>query len=56
MKHTISALVANTPGVLAEMAAAFGAYQVNITSISCGETGNPEVSRMVIRVEGATSV
>lgn len=51
MIHTISALVENRPGVLAEMAGRFGSSQVNIRSISCGETENPEVSRMVISVE-----
>lgn len=51
MIHTISALVKNRPGVLAEMAGRFGNSQVNIRSISCGETENPEVSRMVISVE-----
>ncbi|GAB7021827.1 acetolactate synthase small subunit [Salidesulfovibrio brasiliensis] len=51
MIHTISALVKNRPGVLAEMAGRFGSSQVNIRSISCGETENPEVSRMVISVE-----
>lgn len=51
MIHTISALVQNRPGVLAEMAGRFGSSQVNIRSISSGETENPEVSRMVISVE-----
>ncbi len=51
MKHTISALVMNRPGVLAEMAEEFGSKNINIKSISCGETENPEVSRMVICVE-----
>ncbi len=51
MKHTISALVENRPGVLADMAQAFSKDAVNITSISCGETEKPHVSRMVIRVD-----
>ncbi len=51
MKHTISALVANRPGVLADMAESFSSFGVNIKSISCGETENPDVSRMVIQVE-----
>ena len=51
MKHTISALVKNRPGVLAEMAQAFSEYQLNIRSISAGETENPEISRMVICVD-----
>ena len=48
MKHTLSALVANRPGVLAEMALEFKKHNLNITSISCGEGENREVSRMVI--------
>lgn len=48
VKHTISALVANRSGVLAEMAEEFKNRGVNIRSISSGETENPEVSRMVI--------
>lgn len=48
MKHTLSALVANRSGVLAEMAAEFKSRGLNIRSISSGETENPDVSRMVI--------
>lgn len=52
MKHTISALVKNRPGVLAESSAAFHNNSINITSISCGETENMDVSRMVICAQG----
>lgn len=51
MKHTISALVRNEPGVLADMAAAFGEAGLNIRSISAGETEDPSISRLVISVE-----
>ena len=51
MKHTISALVTNTPGVLAEMALEFKDHNINIKSIACGETEANEISRMVICVE-----
>ncbi len=51
MKHTISALVANRSGVLAEMAEEFKRRGLNIRSISSGETENPDVSRMVICFE-----
>lgn len=51
MKHTISALVANRSGVLADMAEEFKRRGLNIRSISSGETENPEVSRMVICFE-----
>jgi len=52
MKHTISALVANRSGVLAEMAEEFKSRGLNIRSISSGETENPSVSRMVICFDG----
>jgi acetolactate synthase-1/3 small subunit len=51
VKHTISALVANRTGVLADMAEAFKRHNLNIQSISCGETENPEVTSMVICLE-----
>lgn len=52
MKRTISALARNEPGVLAKMAAEFGRYEANILSLAAGETENPEISRIVIRLEG----
>ena len=52
MKHTISALVANRSGVLAEMAEEFKSRGLNIRSISSGETEDPAVSRMVICFDG----
>ena len=52
MRHTISALVQNKPGVLARMSEEFGRYQVNIISIACGETEDSSISRMVISVDG----
>ncbi len=55
MIRTISALAKNRPGVLAEITAAFGKYNANIRSIAAGETENPEVSRLVIQVEGEES-
>lgn len=51
MKHTISALVRNRPGVLADLALEFKHQNLNIRSIACGETENPEVSRMIICLE-----
>lgn len=56
MKHTISALVANRSGVLADMAEEFKRRGLNIRSISSGETENPEVSRMVICFESPDNV
>lgn len=52
MIRTISALAKNRPGVLAEMTAEFGKYNVNVRSIAAGETENPEISRLVIQLEG----
>ncbi|WP_243544768.1 acetolactate synthase small subunit [Pseudodesulfovibrio tunisiensis] len=52
MQRTISALARNRPGVVAEMAAGFGRSDVNILSLAAGETENPEISRIVICVEG----
>lgn len=51
MRHTISALVQNKPGVLAAMALVFQRHDINIRSISCGETEREDVSRMIICVE-----
>ncbi|EPR43359.1 acetolactate synthase, small subunit [Desulfovibrio sp. X2] len=48
MKHTISALVRNRPGVLAELALMFKEEKLNIKSIAAGETEDPEVTRLVI--------
>lgn len=51
MTQTFSALVDNRPGVLAHMAEAFKRLEVNIKSISCGETEDPSVTRMVMRAD-----
>lgn len=52
MKRTLSALAKNKPGVLAEIALQFGKSDANILSLAAGETENPEVSRIVLRLEG----
>ena len=52
MKRTISALAKNKPGVLAELALQFGKSDANILSLAAGETENPEISRIVLRIEG----
>ncbi len=52
MKHTISALVENKPGVLARCAALFARRGFNIDSLAVSETENPQVSRMTISVTG----
>ena len=52
MKHIISALVENKPGVLAHVAGMFAARAFNIDSLVVGRTENPELSRMTIVVVG----
>lgn len=52
MKHIISALVQNKPGVLAHVAGMFAARAFNIDSLAVGRTDNPALSRMTIVVVG----
>ncbi len=52
MKHVITALVQNTPGVLAHVAGMFAARGFNIDSLVVGRTEEPELSRMTIVVVG----
>ena len=52
MRHVISALVQNTPGVLAHVAGMFAARGFNIDSLVVGRTEDPELSRMTIVVIG----
>lgn len=53
MKHTISVLVENKPGVLARISGLFSARGFNITSLAVGETEDPTVSRMTIVVDAS---
>lgn len=55
MKHTISVLVENKPGVLTRCAALFARRGFNIDSLAVSETENPQVSRMTITVTGDDS-
>ena len=55
MKHTISALVQNQPGVLAHVAGMFAARSFNIDSLTVGRTEDPNLSRMTIVVIGDDS-
>src|SRR6188474_1108926 len=50
MRHVISALVMNEPGVLALVANLFSARGFNIDSLVVGRTENPDLSRMTIVV------
>ncbi len=52
MKHIISALVQNEPGVLAHVAGMFAARAFNIDSLAVGRTDDPTISRMTIVVVG----
>jgi len=52
MKHIISALVENKPGVLAHVAGMFAARGFNIDSLVVGRTEDPKQSRMTIVVIG----
>jgi acetolactate synthase I/III small subunit len=56
MKHVISALVENKPGVLAHVAGMFAARAFNIDSLVVGRTENPDLSRMTIVVIGDDKV
>src|SRR5690242_17312143 len=55
MRHVISALVMNEPGVLALVAGLFSARGFNIDSLVVGRTENPDLSRMTIVVVGDDS-
>ena len=52
MKHIISALVENKPGVLAHVAGMFAARAFNIDSLVVGRTEDTDLSRMTIVVVG----
>ncbi len=50
MRHVISALVMNEPGVLSRVAGMFSARGFNIDSLVVGRTEDPKYSRMTIVV------
>jgi len=56
MKHIISALVENKPGVLAHVAQMFAARAFNIDSLAVGRTEDQRFSRMTIVVIGDDKV
>jgi acetolactate synthase I/III small subunit len=51
MRHVISALVVNEPGVLANVAGMFAARGFNIDSLVVGRTDDANLSRMTIVVD-----
>lgn len=51
MKHTLSVLVENKPGVLARVAGLFARRGFNIDSLAVGVAENPDMSRMTVVVD-----
>ncbi|MFA5867426.1 MAG: acetolactate synthase small subunit [Actinomycetota bacterium] len=51
MRHTVSALVENKPGVLVRIAGLFSRRGFNIESLAVGPTERPSISRMTIVVD-----
>jgi acetolactate synthase I/III small subunit len=56
MRHVISALVQNQPGVLSQISGMFSARDFNIDSLVVGRTESDDLSRMTIVVLGDDSV
>src|SRR5215472_3070157 len=52
MRHVLSALVRNQPGVLAHVSGMFASRGFNIDSLAVGETEDPYLSRMTFVVVG----
>lgn len=52
MRHVLSALVQNQPGVLAQISGMLASRNYNIDSLAVGETERPELSRMIFVVHG----
>jgi acetolactate synthase-1/3 small subunit len=55
MKHTLSVLVENKPGVLTRITSMFARRGFNIESLAVGPTERHDVSRITIRVDCETS-
>ncbi len=53
MKHTLSVLVENKPGVLTRVAGLFARRGFNIDSLVVGRSEDPRLSRMTITIDGA---
>jgi len=52
MRHVLSALVQNVPGVLAHISGMLASRGFNIDSLAVGETENPDLSRMTFVIVG----
>jgi len=55
MRHVLSALVQNVPGVLAHVSGMLASRGYNIDSLAVGETEDPQLSRMSFVVVGDES-
>lgn len=56
MRHVLSALVQNVPGVLSHISGMLASRDYNIDSLAVGETDTPELSRMTFVVVGDEAV
>jgi acetolactate synthase-1/3 small subunit len=56
MRHVLSALVQNTPGVLAQISGMMASRGFNIDSLAVGETENHDLSRITFVVRGDDAV
>jgi acetolactate synthase-1/3 small subunit len=56
MRHVLSALVQNQPGVLAHVSGMLASRGFNIDSLAVGETEEPNLSRMTFVVHGDDAV
>lgn len=52
MRHVVSAVVQNVPGVLSHISGMLASRGYNIDSLAVGETENPDLSRMTFVVVG----
>ena len=56
MRHVLSAVVQNVPGVLAHISGMLASRGYNIDSLAVGETENPDLSRMTFVVVGGDRI
>ena len=56
MRHVLSALVQNVPGVLSHVSGMLASRGYNIDSLAVGETENSQLSRMTFVIVGGDSV
>ena len=56
MRHTLSVMVVNHPGVLARVAGLFSRRGYNIDSLAVGKTEDPDISRMTIVVDAEDEI